>query len=69
MSCRTRSRAPGALANFTNHRQVRSTRVSISLPPELHERLLRLSEQQQRSLSNLCAVLLSAAMDQQAPLN
>jgi predicted DNA-binding protein len=57
------------LANFTNHRQVRSTRVSISLPPELHERLLRLSEQQQRSLSNLCAVLLSAAMDQQAPLN
>lgn len=57
------------MANFTNHRQVRSTRVSISLPPELHERLLRLSEQQQRSLSNLCAVLLSAAMDQQAPLN
>ena len=57
------------MANVTTHHQVRSIRVSISLPPELHERLLQVSEQQQRSVSNLCAVLLSAAIDQQAPLN
>ena len=58
----------GALANFGDGRQVRSTRVSISLPPELHQRLLQLSEQQQRSLSNLCVVLLASAVDQTSAL-
>ena len=39
-------------------------RISISLPPELHHHLLRLSERQQRSLSNLCVVLLASAVEQ-----
>ncbi|WP_398335821.1 hypothetical protein, partial [Vulcanococcus sp.] len=51
--------------SLATERQARCTRVSISLPPELHQRLLRLSEQQQRSLSNLCVVLLAGAIDQQ----
>ena len=53
--------------SIASERQGRSTRVSISLPPELHHRLLRLSEQQQRSLSNLCVMLLAGAIDQQVP--
>lgn len=53
--------------SLATERQARCTRVSISLPPELHQRLLRLSEQQQRSLSNLCVVLLAGAIDQQVP--
>jgi predicted DNA-binding protein len=53
--------------SIATEREARSTRVSISLPPELHQRLLQLSEQQQRSLSNLCVVLLAAAVDQQPP--
>lgn len=57
-----------ALAEFGRRRQERSTRVSISLPQELHRRLLSLSEQQQRSLSNLCVVLLASAVDQRSAL-
>lgn len=45
-----------------NPRQVRATRISISLPPELHDQLQALSAQQQRSLSNLCALLLAQAV-------
>ena len=45
-----------------NPRQVRATRLSIWLPPELHDQLQVLSAQQQRSLSNLCALLLTEAV-------
>ena len=45
-----------------NPRQVRATRISISLPPELHDQLQVLYAQQQRSLSNLCALLLTEAV-------
>ena len=45
-----------------NPRQVRATRISISLPPALHDQLQVLSAQQQRSLSNLCALLLTEAV-------
>jgi hypothetical protein len=52
------------LADLSAGRQSRSARISISLPPELHHHLLRLSERQQRSLSNLCVVLLASAVEQ-----
>ena len=54
---------------ITTDRWERSTRVSITLPPELYRRLLKLSEQRKRSLSNLCAVLLEAASEEASAEN
>lgn len=43
-------------------------RVSITIPHCTHQRLLELSDQQGRSLSNLAAYLLESALsDDQAP--
>ena len=58
-----------AWVTITTDRQERSTRVSITLPPELYQRLLKLSEQQKRSLSNLCALLLEAASEEASAEN
>lgn len=44
-------------------RDARRSRISISLPTEVHGRLQVLSSRQQRSLSNLCALLLTEALD------
>jgi len=52
-----------AVSDQASGRDVRSCRISISLPLELHGRLQALSTKQQRSLSNLCALLLAEAVE------
>lgn len=43
-------------------RQPRGNRISISVGPELYERLRTLSVEEGRSLSNLCVHLLEGAL-------
>ena len=50
------------MSDSTSGRDARNCRISISLPVELHGRLQDLSSREQRSLSNLCALLLAEAV-------
>ena len=45
----------------------RSSRISISIPDELLERLRTLAREQGRSLSNLCALMLESGANGNHP--